>query len=245
MIFYLFWKTGVQEPFMVTHDYDDNDIVIIRIDFTGELRILKAFMLADLEENSYTVISNMGSAAGVSQLSSVTYKGLLNTRAARHTVKEISETVTDHNGKEYESVRAMCDAYGVSQQMFYRKKRQGRTLEECLSRGHAGRLPGQKSETNAEKAPRQRVKKEKIPAQSAREFEFAGKTYKSRRDFCSKNDIDYQRFNSLIKEGNTMEEAMRLIAERPYRRIRKGQEKKQAPAPVIVRRIKKENKDIL
>lgn len=39
---------------------------------------------------------------------------------------------TDHKGRKFESVEKMIEFHGISKQTFYKRKRKGKTLEECL-----------------------------------------------------------------------------------------------------------------
>ncbi len=38
----------------------------------------------------------------------------------------------DHLGNEYKSIAKMCEAHGLCQEAFYRKRRKGFSLEKCL-----------------------------------------------------------------------------------------------------------------
>lgn len=40
----------------------------------------------------------------------------------------------DHTGKQYESIKAMCDAYGIYTSLFYKRLSRGYTLEEALTK---------------------------------------------------------------------------------------------------------------
>lgn len=48
--------------------------------------------------------------------------------AHKSTLKES----TDHKGRKFESVEKMIEFHGISKQTFYKRKRKGKTLEECL-----------------------------------------------------------------------------------------------------------------
>ena len=48
--------------------------------------------------------------------------------AHKSTLKES----TDHEGRKFESVEKMIEFHGISKQTFYKRKRKGKTLEECL-----------------------------------------------------------------------------------------------------------------
>lgn len=39
----------------------------------------------------------------------------------------------DHLGNEYDSIKAMCDAYGISLTTYYSRKQKGYGIEKCLS----------------------------------------------------------------------------------------------------------------
>lgn len=49
--------------------------------------------------------------------------------AHKSTLKES----TDHEGRKFESVEKMIEFHGISKQTFYKRKRKGKTLEECLA----------------------------------------------------------------------------------------------------------------
>ncbi len=40
--------------------------------------------------------------------------------------------VQDHNGKQYDSIKDMCEAYGISQSLFSHRRERGFSLKECL-----------------------------------------------------------------------------------------------------------------
>lgn len=48
--------------------------------------------------------------------------------AHKSTLKES----VDHEGREFESVEKMIRFHGISKKTFYKRKKQGKTLEECL-----------------------------------------------------------------------------------------------------------------
>lgn len=48
--------------------------------------------------------------------------------AHKSTLKES----TDHEGRKFESIEKMIEFHGISKQTFYKRKREGKTLEECL-----------------------------------------------------------------------------------------------------------------
>lgn len=47
-------------------------------------------------------------------------------------IKKPSEKVQDHKGNQFKTVKDMLAYYGVASTSFYRRKRQGQSLEECL-----------------------------------------------------------------------------------------------------------------
>ena len=40
----------------------------------------------------------------------------------------------DHEGRKFESVEKMIEFHGVTKQTFYKRKRKGKTLKECLKK---------------------------------------------------------------------------------------------------------------
>ena len=49
--------------------------------------------------------------------------------AHKSTLKES----TDHEGRKFESVEKMVEFHGISKHTFYKRKKEGKTLEECLA----------------------------------------------------------------------------------------------------------------
>ncbi len=59
----------------------------------------------------------------------------LTTPVATYTRKR--KEVYDHKGNPYPSVPAMCEAYGIKEGTYYRRKRAGASIEEALTTGIA------------------------------------------------------------------------------------------------------------
>lgn len=42
------------------------------------------------------------------------------------------KVIRDHEGKVYKTYVEMCEAWGVNRQTFYSRKKQGKSIKECL-----------------------------------------------------------------------------------------------------------------
>lgn len=52
----------------------------------------------------------------------------------RNSAMYAAKKCEDHTGKQYESIKAMCDAYGIYTSLFYKRLSRGYTLEEALTK---------------------------------------------------------------------------------------------------------------
>ena len=92
----------------------------------------------------------------------------------------------DYLGREYNSVKEMCDTYGITSSCFNQRLRLGYTLEQSLTGN------GVKS----------------IYCQSKSCRDHLGKEYSSIKEMCSKYGITYDCFNQRMARGYSLKQSL-------------------------------------
>lgn len=92
-----------------------------------------------------------------------------------------NKPITDHNGKQFESVKAMCKYHNIKTSTYYERKNRGISLEESLKNATVN-----------------------LSCTPCTDNE--GKRFESKRAMCDYYDVNYYTYKSKIKDGYASEE---------------------------------------
>ena len=101
------------------------------------------------------------------------------------TAYDMERNVIDHLGKHYLSVRAMCAAYDISEDCYFKRRQRGYTLEEALTL----------------KVGERRQSKEVVT-------DHLGNTYSSVQAMCDAHRVSSATYRHRLKRGESLEKAL-------------------------------------
>lgn len=146
----------------------------------------------DHKGNVYDSVHDMCIAYGIVQS---TYWGrlkrgyskeeALTVPAVRRAASE--ESRTDHKGKLYKNVDAMCSAYGLSRSLYAARRRKGMTKEEALTTPHEAQVSDKENRTDHN-----------------------GRVYRSLYEMCRTYGIRKTTYMSRLESGYTKKDALTI-----------------------------------
>lgn len=119
-------------------------------------------------------------------------------------------TCKDHLGKEYKSISAMCKAYGITYDAYYKRKSYNWSLEEILTRPIQKKNPVPKGMTKYESDKRYFVKdyQKRYKDKNGCYHDHLDNKFRTLDDLCAAYGIDGDKFAGRMRRNWSLERAL-------------------------------------